>query len=117
MTGELTEARRREATRAFIRYFSLVFLVVLGLSSLGAWAIIDARRQRADSRALRIEYCRELEKLKAQNREDVRDDIKHFHRTLRLLHLKDTPEIRRVARQGWEKKLARNAPKRCPYKG
>jgi hypothetical protein len=115
--GDHAETRRREATRAIVRYFLAGFLVVLVLGSMAAYAVVDAQRQRSESHAVRLEYCRELEKLKAQNRDDVAQAIKDFPRTLRLLKLEDTPEIRRVAREGWNRKLERNAAKPCPYEG
>lgn len=115
--GENLEARRRAATRAFVRYFALAFLVVLGLSALSVYAVLDSRAQKREARAIRIEYCAELEALKAQNREDVAKAKRDYPRTLRLLGLKDTKELRDVAEEGWALKLARNAPKSCPYTG
>jgi hypothetical protein len=93
--GDHAETRRREATRAIVRYFLAGFLVVLVLGSMAAYAVVDAQRQRSD----------------------VAQAIKDFPRTLRLLKLEDTPEIRRVAREGWNRKLERNAAKPCPYEG
>lgn len=115
--GDLADARRRAATRAFVRYFLLFFVVVGLLGAFSVYAVLDAKRQTASQRALRVEYCTELEKLKTQNREDVANDKKNFARNLRLLGLKDSPELRQAAQEDWARKLRRNAPKPCPYTG
>ena len=65
----------------------------------------------------RIEFCHELEKLKTENREDVYRDQKNYARNLRLLGLKNTPELHQAAKEDWDRKLARNAAKPCPYTG
>jgi len=111
----LAELRRREVTRAAIRYFLLVFCAVLILTSMVAYGVWNDRSQGAQKLALRTEYCQAIEALKRQNREDVAKDIKDFPRTLRLLKLKDTPEIRKVAREGWQRKLRQNRARKCPY--
>lgn len=117
MESTSAEARRREATRAFIRYFVLGFIVVVVLSGMAVYAVADARHQTAQARSLRVEYCRELEKLKTQNREDVAEERRNFKRNIRLFHLEDTPELRKIAEKRWDKVMARNAPKPCPYTG
>lgn len=111
----LAAARRREATTAAVRYFALFFAVFLVMGALTAYTIRSSRAQEVGRLSVRTEYCLELEKLKTQNREDVASDKKNYRRNLRLLGLKDTPELRRVVEQGWAKKLRRNSPKRCPY--
>jgi ABC-type lipoprotein release transport system permease subunit len=115
--SELLEARRQEATRTFIRYFILAFLVVLTMSALVAYAVYDGMARRQESHALRLAYCVELEKLKTQNRAEVREDQKNYRRNLRLLGINDTPELRKAVREGWARDLARNAPRPCPYEG
>lgn len=112
----LAAARRREATRAAIRYFLLFFALFLFLGALAAYTVRNARQDEARSLRVRMEYCRELEKLKTQNREDVADDKKHYRRNLRLLGLKDTPELRRAVEANWRKELRRNRAKPCPYR-
>lgn len=113
----LEHVRRAEATRTFLRYFFLAFMVVLSLSGLVAYAIYDGIERRHESRSIRLAYCIELEKLKTQNREDVYEKRRNFERDLRLLGIKDTPELRQAARESWRKRLERNAPKTCPYEG
>lgn len=117
MTSEQAETRRREATRAVVKYFVLGFVLVALLSGLVTYAVLDSQARRRDSRAIRVAYCRELEKLKTQNREDLADEQKHYHRNLRLLGLKETPELRRITHERWDKERVRNAPKKCPYEG
>ena len=114
---KFAETRRRAATQAFVRYFSLVFVIVAMLSGFTAYAVLQSRAQARDARAIRVEYCREIEKLKAENRASARDDMAHYARNLRLLGLKDTPELRRAAEESWTARLRRNAPKPCPYDG
>lgn len=111
------EIRRRAATRAFVRYFILAFLIVGVLSGLIAYALMDARSQHRESLAIRIAYCTELEGLKKQNRVDLAYDKKNFKRNLALLGIPDTPALRTAVRKSWARKAARNAPKSCPYKG
>lgn len=94
----------------------LPYVLLLLILCAGIISYTNAGR-RADRLAVRIEYCTELEKLKTQNREDVFEAKKNYSRNLRLLGIKDTPELRRVAEEGWEKKLRRNAAKPCPYGG
>jgi hypothetical protein len=113
--GDQAEIRRREATRAIIRYFLAGFVVVLLLGGMAAYAVVDAERQRHESYALRVEYCLELEKLKADNREEVARKKANYHRDLRLLGIKDSPELRRAAEAGWARTLRRNAARSCPY--
>lgn len=113
----LAAMRRREATRAAIRYFALFFLVFLFMGGLTAYTIRSARVDARANRSVRMEYCQELEKLKAQNREDLADDKKHYRRNLRLLGIKETPELRRAVHEEWAKRARRNAPKSCPYTG
>lgn len=113
--GEHAEIRRRAATRAMIRYFLLGFMAALILGGLVTYAVYESRARRAESRALRIEYCLELEKLKAQNREDLAKAKKDYRRNLRLLGIKDTPELRRAAQEGWDRREKRNRPRPCPY--
>jgi hypothetical protein len=113
---DLVEARRREATRAAVRYFLLAFVVVLAMSGTTVYAVWSARVQAHESYAIRVAYCRELERLKTQNREDVAQEEHDYTRNLRLLGIKDTPELRRAAEAGWARKLRRNAPRACPYR-
>lgn len=113
----LAQARRREATRAAIRYFALFFALFLAMGALTAYTLISAREDRQTSRAIRMEYCQELERLKAQNREDLARDKRNFRRNLRLLGIRETPELRKAAREEWARKAARNRPKSCPYTG
>ncbi len=113
--GEQAELRRREATRAVVRYFALGFAVVCLLTGIAVYAILDARADARASLEVRTEYCRELEKLKTQNREDVAEAKEKYAENLRLLGIKDTPELRKAVEASWAKKLRRNAAKPCPY--
>ena len=120
----LAETRRREATRSILKYGLLGFFVVAVVSTLLVFVIYEAgqraaeRRDRiAENNAVRLELCVELEKLKTQNRDDVAEAKKNYARNLRLLHLRDTPELRKAAEEGWARALRRNAPKHCPYRG
>lgn len=115
MSVEQAALRRSTATRTVVRYFSLAFLSSSMFGGLVAFAVWDERQERATNRAVRIEYCMELEKLKTQNREDVAERKKHYARNLRLLGLKDSKELRNIAEEGWDKDLARNTAKPCPY--
>lgn len=82
---------------------------------IGAVVAYNNHARAMDRRDTRAFFCHEIERLKAQNRDEVAEDKKNFPRTLRLLKLKPTPEIRRVAEEGWKRRLARNKPdlKRC----
>jgi hypothetical protein len=111
------ETRRKAATRAFISYFVLAFSVVVIVGGFVVYAVYDARHQARTSQAIRVEYCRELEKLKTQNREDIAQEKRDFKRNLRLLNLKETPALRRAAQEKWDRETKRNAPKSCPYTG
>lgn len=98
-------------------YFFLGFFAVASTACLLVFAVYTARTNARSNRSVRIEYCQELEKLKTQNREDVVKDKRNYRRNLRLFHLTDTPELHRIAAADWAEKLARNAPKSCPYTG
>lgn len=111
------ETSRHAATQAMVRYFVLAFVVVGLLGSLLVYSFFDSRSQRRETLAIRVAYCQELEKLKTDNREDLARSKKNYARNLRLLHLQDSPELRRAAEEGWKRKAMRNAPKSCPYKG
>ncbi len=120
----LAESRRRAATRSVVKYGLAAFLVVAAVSLMLVYVVWDAgqrdaaRRARvAENNAVRLELCVELEKLKAQNRADVAEEKRNYKRNLRLLHLKDSPELRRAAEEGWAKKLRQNAARPCPYTG
>lgn len=107
----LAEARRSAATRAIVKYVLLGCFVVATVSTLLVFAVYEAGQRKAD----RTELCVQLETLKTQNREDIAEEKKHYKRNLRLLGLKDTPELRSVVEKRWAKALSRNARKSCPY--
>lgn len=115
MTGEQAELRRKEATRAMIRYFLLGFGAALLMGALVAYAVYESRARARQSYDVRVEYCQELENLKAQNREEVAQSKRDYRRTLDALGVKDAPKVRRLAEEGWARKLRRNAPRACPY--
>lgn len=119
---ELLVQRRRLVTRAFIRYFLVAFFVVAVVSTLSALSVLSQLQRRADRRERRLDnaatllfVCEQLEALKTQNREDVTEEKRQYKRNLRLLHLADTPELRRIAEAGWAKRLERNKARACPY--
>lgn len=113
--SELPELRRKEATKIAVKYFVISFVAVAFMSGLIAYAVINAKRQARDSYAIKVEYCKELEKLKTQNREDLARDKKHYKRNLRLLGIKETPELDKAVHEQWALTAKRNKPKPCPY--
>jgi len=112
---ELAATRRREATKAALRYFLLFFCVFLLMGGLTAYVVRNARNDARSNLAVRMEYCQELERLKTQNREDLADEKRHYRRNLRLLGIRETPELRRAVHAEWRKKARRNRAKACPY--
>ena len=113
---KLATVRRREATRAAVRYFALFFTMFLFMSGLTVYTLRNAREDRKANYAIRLEYCQELERLKTQNREDLADEKRHYRRNLRLLGIRETPELRRAVHEEWRKKARRNRAKACPYR-
>lgn len=114
---ELEQAmlRRKAATKATAIYFAIGFMVVLVLSAMTVFGIEEIRARNSDRSALRREFCTEIEGLKEQNREAVFHDAANYSKNLRLLKLTDTPELRQAAIAGWNRTLARNVRRSCPY--
>lgn len=109
------DVRRKEATKAFVRYFIIGMLIVGCLSGLTSYSLMQTRAQRAETMAIRTAYCQELEKLKTQNREDLARSKRNYKRDLRLLGIKNTKELRKATEESWAIKAKRNAAKPCPY--
>ena len=100
---------------------SLMILIGLQLGDRSDKIVRAAEIQKevgAQRRALLYEagkfYCREIEKLKSAERADARRVYRELPDTLKLLHLKPTPELRAAALRNRNRKLDRYAYTPCP---
>ena len=113
---EAAELRRREATKAFIRYAFMFAVLIATFVVFTVYTVHAAQVRRSDTAAIRVEYCTQLERLKTVNRTEVKDAKRHYKRNLALLGIKDTRALHKIAADAWKEKLRLNAPKKCPYK-
>ena len=76
-----------------------------------------AREQRteriAENDAQKVGFCIDIEDLKAKFREDAVEDYNDLNRNLRLLGIKRTPEIERIALANLNEARTRFAPESC----
>ena len=96
---------------------AVIAAVILAAFGLASFSVLDsrdkAREQRAADRAQRIEFCGEIENLKAAQRAQARQNYARLDETLKLLHVKKTPRVVRVARRNRDEELRRFAAKPC----
>lgn len=98
---------------------------------LSAWAIFfsmgvsgvalverfkDTNDRRKEQARVIVQDCLEIEKLKTAQRDKALLDYQRLPQTLRLLHLKPTPEIRQAAIEQKNDILKRFAADPCPRK-
>lgn len=95
---------------------------VMFLLAMGGWLSYTIARDSKDAAQERIEIintanlqtCREIERLKAQEREDARQNFNNLSRNLRILGIQKTDEIKGIARETRDQRLARFAAEACP---
>lgn len=96
-------------------------LMASGYALVDRFSKTDARRNEQTQfneklAALANSNCHDIEQLKAAQREQANQDFRELHRNLRILGIKETREIRRVARRQHSHVLVRFAPQACPRK-
>ena len=88
---------------------------VLGLALYESHARSSERAERiALINASNLAFCKEIELLKLGERKRALESWKSLPATVRLLHLKLTPEIRRTAHRNLVEALKRYEPDACP---
>ena len=102
-------------TRIAVDILALVSAVAI---ILAGWALFDRFQQtnerRRDLAAIDHRNCVAIEDLKLAQRQEAILNFKQLDRNGKLLHIKITPEIRRVAKQARDRRLHRFASKPCP---
>jgi hypothetical protein len=118
-----TEVEKKLGTLASWVTAGLCFIVVFAISSMGVmtYSAFKSGQNASDLKALTervsresLSICRELERGKAQQRADAKNDYKNFERNAGLLGVTVTEELRQAVRESYEHKLEVYAPNKCP---
>lgn len=103
------------STVATVIALSILFGLALTVSG---WALHDRfalnNERRLEQQRLALDMCREIEALKAAQRQEALKAYRDLDRTLRLLKLKRTAAIERAARSNRDVKLNRFRAEPCP---
>lgn len=104
--------------------FAMFAVTLLSLGAAG-WALNEredqaqARRVQQQSfnervRQVSLDYCREIEKLKAARREEAVRGFRDLSKNLRLLGITETPQLVAAARDSRNRTLVRFRREPCP---
>lgn len=104
---------------------AIAALLVMVSFLASGWALYGRLKEADDRRAqqasfnqrireVSLNYCNEIEALKKANRDKAIEAYNNLDQTLRLLKLKKTPEIVRVAKEQRDRTLRSFAPDPCP---